>query len=429
MEELQDDLNIYSEEVRDVLSAPPKAIFKWGNTILLLFIVLLGVLAWFIKYPDIIRTEAVLTTQNPPEKLMARATGRITKLWAKNQSEVIANTPLAIIENSANYESVFLLKSIVDTLKYKNDFYFPLEKYNFSELGTIENAYTNFKNNYTTYRQYVNFKPHQIEKNAQSFEYNQQSDRVTFLQQQITIANKELVLKKSELNRYKSLYEKGVISSQEWETKEFDYLQQEKNQRNLKTQLSQLKSSLNDLNTTTQNTTVNELKDNVVFLENTIQAFNQLKKEIADWDLNYVFRSSINGKISFLQIWAENQNITSGEQLFSIIPNDNSNFIVKLRAPNVNSGKIEINQDVIIRLANYPDREFGVLKARITSISLIPTSEGLILIDARLTNKLTTTYNKEINFQQEMIGSADIITEDLSLIERLLYQFREIFKR
>ena len=41
MEELQDDLKIYSEEVRDVLSAPPKAIFKWGNTILLVFILLL----------------------------------------------------------------------------------------------------------------------------------------------------------------------------------------------------------------------------------------------------------------------------------------------------------------------------------------------------------------------------------------------------
>ena len=34
MEEFQDELNIYSEEVRDVLSDPPKAIYKWGNTIL-----------------------------------------------------------------------------------------------------------------------------------------------------------------------------------------------------------------------------------------------------------------------------------------------------------------------------------------------------------------------------------------------------------
>ncbi|WP_445710749.1 HlyD family secretion protein [Flavobacterium sp.] len=429
MEEYKEELNIYSEEVRDVLSDPPKAIFKWGNTILLGFIILLGLLLWFIKYPDVIRAEVVVTTQNPPEKLIAKTTGRIKKIWIKNQDEVEKNTPIALIENSANYEAVFLLKSIVDTLKYNDTFYFPFENYTFSQLGTIENAFTDFKNNYTTYRQYLAFQPHQIEKKSQTYESNQQSNRVSLLEQQIQIAIKELQLKKSELNRYKSLYEKGVISAQEWETRELDYLQQEKNQKNLKTQLSQLKSTLNDLNTNKENTKISELKDDVLLLQNTIQSFNQLKKEIADWDLSYVLRSSIKGKVSFLQIWAENQNVTSGEEIFSIIPTENSNYIAKLRAVALNSGKIKENQDVIIRLTNYPDREFGIIKAKITTISLIPTSDGILLLDAKLSNGLTTTYNKKIVFQQEMKGSADIITEDLSLLERLLYQFRDLFKR
>ena len=37
--------------------------------------------------------------------------------------------------------------------------------------------------------------------------------------------------------------------------------------------------------------------------------------------------------------------------------------------------------------------------------------------------------SKQITFQQEMSGTADIVTEDLRLIERLLYQFRDIFRR
>ena len=88
MEELQDDLKIYSEEVRDVLSAPPKAIFKWGNTILSVFILLLLFLSWFIKYPDIIRAEVTITTQFPPEKLVAKSSGRISKLFIENQKEI-----------------------------------------------------------------------------------------------------------------------------------------------------------------------------------------------------------------------------------------------------------------------------------------------------------------------------------------------------
>lgn len=429
MEKLQDDLKIYSEEVRDVLSAPPKAIFKWGNTILSVFILLLLFLSWFIKYPDIIRAEVTITTQFPPEKLVAKSSGRISKLFIENQKEIKENTPIAIIENAANYETVFLLKAITDTLKQKETFYFPIEKYDFSELGTIETAFTNFKNNYINYRQYLDYKPHQIEKNSQSIESNQQYNRISILQQQISIATKELQLKKKELGRFEILFKKGIISAQEWESKQFDYLQQEKNQQALKTQLSQLKSSLNDLSRNMQNTNVNELKDNVVLLQNTIQAFNQLKKEIADWDLNFVLRSSINGKVSYFQVWSENQVVSIGEELFSVIPKSSSNCIAKLRVAALNSGKIKSNQDVVIRLANYPDREFGILKGKLSTISLIPTKEGILLLDAKLPNGLQTSYKKQINFQQEMTGTADIVTEDLRLLERLLYQFRDVFRR
>ncbi len=429
MEELQDDLKIYSEEVRDVLSAPPKAIFKWGNTILLLFIILLFILSWFIKYPDIIRAEVIITTEFPPEKLIARSGGKISKLFVKNQTNVAENTPLAVIENSANYEIVFQLKSITDTLKYNHSFYFPVELYDFSELGTIENAFTNFKNNYTIYRQYLNYKPHQIEKKSQSYESNQQQDRLSILSQQINIGSRELQLKKKELDRFKVLFDKGIISAQDWENRQFEYLQQERNQQNLKTQYSQSKSSLNDLNRNKQNTNVSELKDNVVLLQNTIQAFNQLKKEIADWDRNYVLRSSIKGKVSYFQIWSENQTVSTGEEIFSIIPTTNSNYIAKLRIPALNSGKIKSNQKVIIRLANYPDREFGVLKGKLKTISLIPTRDGVLLLDANLQNGLKTSYDKQISFKQEMAGTAEIITEDLRLIERFLYQFRDVFRR
>jgi hypothetical protein len=41
---------------------------------------------------------------------------------------------------------------------------------------------------------------------------------------------------------------------------------------------------------------------------------------------------------------------------------------------------------------------------------------------------LETSYKKKILFQQEMRGSAAIITEDLRLIERIFYQFRSMYQ-
>ena len=105
------------------------------------------------------------------------------------------------------------------------------------------------------------------------------------------------------------------------------------------------------------------------------------------------------------------------------------NFIGKVKAPALNSGKIKIGQRVNIRLANFPDREFGVLEGKIQNISLVPDKDGNLLIDVALPNGLRTSYNKQIVFHQEMKGSAEIETEDLRLIERILYQFKSIFEQ
>ncbi len=134
-------------------------------------------------------------------------------------------------------------------------------------------------------------------------------------------------------------------------------------------------------------------------------------------------------KVSFLQIWTENQTVNAGDNVFTIIPANEKGYIGKVKAPALNSGKIKIGQDVNIRLANFPDREFGVLKGKIKNISLTPDKDGNLLIDVSLANGLETSYKKQITFQQEMSGTADIVTEGLRLIERLLYQFRDVFKR
>lgn len=104
-------------------------------------------------------------------------------------------------------------------------------------------------------------------------------------------------------------------------------------------------------------------------------------------------------------------------------------LIAKLKSPAQNSGKIKTGQIVNIRLENYPDTEFGILKGIVKSISLIPDKEGLYLIDVELPQILITSYNIEIDFKQEMRGTAEIVTEDLRLIERFFYQFKEVLKR
>lgn len=415
-----------SEEVQDILTRVPHWMIRWGTVLIFGIIIMLFFTSWFLKYPDVVATEIVITTNIPPEKLVAKTSGRIEVILVKDKTVVKENTTLAVIENSANYKDVFLLKKLIDNAKPNSKF--PFEQLNNAELGEIESSFAVFQKDYSANALNSNLQPFQVESNAQKSENVQINERLSLLLQQKDINEQELKLQKNEISRYTTLNSKGVISDQEFEGKKLNYLQAEKNYKSLLTQISQLRSSLIDNSKSSKTTQISGTKEEVNLDRNVTQSFYQLKKAIRDWEMTYTLQSSIAGEVSFLQIWTENQTITSGDNVFSIIPTTEKGYVGKVKAPALNSGKIKVGQKVNIRLSNFPDREFGVLKGEIKNISLVPDKDGNLLIDVILPKGLQTSYKKEIPFQQEMKGSAEIVTEDLRLIERILYQFRTIFK-
>ena len=430
MENLNDELNIYSEEVKDVLSKPPKALFRWGNTILFVFIIIVLFLSWLLKYPDIVTAQAILTTEIPPQKEFARVSGKIDSLFVKNYQAVKEGAPLALIENTASFKDVIYLKSILDTLTVnQTSFYFPLDDLPMLFLGDIENEFSLFENNYVLYI---------LNKESQSFLNNDLASkyalselryRLQTLKNQKELNQKELFFKQKDLDRIEALYKKGVVSAQEFENKKLEYLQSERSYKNMSVSISQTKENISNRNNLKKQTSIENTREEINLLKGVIQSLDQLKTAIKEWELRYLFKSNIEGEVSFMKIWNKNQTINSGDFVFTIIPKNHSSYICKLQAPVLNSGKVKIGQDVNIKLSSYPDNEFGILTGKIKDISLVPNIEGLYLIDVELPKKLITTHGKEIEFKQEMTGIAEIITEDLRLIERVFYQFKEIFKQ
>ncbi|WP_264552636.1 HlyD family secretion protein [Flavobacterium sp. N2038] len=419
-----------SEEVQDILTKVPHWMIRWGTILIFVIILMLFFVSWFVKYPDVVNTEILITTNIPPEKIVAKSSGRIEVILVKNKAIVPKNTTLAIIENTANYKDVFLLNRIIDSYNIndpKSDF--PFSKLKNAQLGEIESAYAVFQKDYQAQKLNEDLHPFEVESRAQYSEKIQIQERLDILQQQKAINEGELELQKNELARFEVLFNKGIISAQEMEVKKLSFLQAQKNYRSLLSSISQLRSSLIDNTKSSQNSHINSTKEEVNLGRNMAQSFYQLKKVIKDWEMAYTLKSSVSGVVTFLQVWTENQTINVGDNVFSIIPDAKNGFIGKVKAPALNSGKIKVGQRVNIRLANFPDREFGVLKGKIQNISLVPDKDGNLLLDVALPNGLETSYKKQIIFQQEMKGSAEIVTEDLRLIERILYQFKSIFEQ
>ncbi|WP_143310220.1 HlyD family efflux transporter periplasmic adaptor subunit, partial [Candidatus Entotheonella palauensis] len=143
-----------------------------------------------------------------------------------------------------------------------------------------------------------------------------------------------------------------------------------------------------------------------------------IKQKISEY---YVLKAPIGGKVTFFDFRSENQFVNSGEEVMTIVPDGEAHLVGKVSMNVRNSGKVQDGNKVLIRLQNYPYREFGMLVGSVNNIALVP-KDNVYAIEVKLNNGLNTTFNKPLEFRQEMQGSAEIITEDLRLIERMLYQ-------
>jgi hypothetical protein len=79
-------------------------------------------------------------------------------------------------------------------------------------------------------------------------------------------------------------------------------------------------------------------------------------------------------------------------------------------------------------LDNYRFQEYGILEGKVQNISLVPDEKGNYYVDIILPKGLKTSYNKQLPFDKELKGKAEIVTEDLRLIERFFYQIRKLLK-
>jgi hypothetical protein len=78
-----------------------------------------------------------------------------------------------------------------------------------------------------------------------------------------------------------------------------------------------------------------------------------------------------------------------------------------------------VGQQVNIKFAHYPYREYGMVTGIVERISLVP-ADNFYVVEVSLPEGLRTSYGKTLPFTQEMPGTAEIITEERRLLARFL---------
>ena len=156
---------------------------------------------------------------------------------------------------------------------------------------------------------------------------------------------------------------------------------------------------------------------------------SQLVNIIHAWKKQYLQISPIDGQVEYLGFWRENYFIQSGQELFSVLPNQND-VIGEVIVPSFGIGKVKVGQTANVKVNNYPYMEYGLIKGKVSSISRLSnkikqsttgvTSEGSVYrVLITFPNGLQTNFNKTLDLDFESQGTAEIITKPKKLIERL----------
>lgn len=158
---------------------------------------------------------------------------------------------------------------------------------------------------------------------------------------------------------------------------------------------------------------------------NFLQSLNTLQSAVDSWKAKYVLMAPVSGRVVFVGTLQENQSVAMNQELVYVAP-ANTDYFGELRVPQQNSGKVEIGQDVLVKFAGYPYQEFGAVRGRIVSVSDIPLKDSVFLAKVVLPSGIQTTFGRQLAYKTGMSASAEIITQDRRLLERLFYQFRKL---
>lgn len=424
--DILDNLELRSESVQDILTRPPHWMIRWGNTVVFIILLMILMMSYLIKYPDFIPAPIVVTSQNPPEKIQARINSKIEKIFIKDQKLVKKDEILMVLQSSGNYLDILKLKKIIDFTNSKNISKFPIAETSSFKLGELQSDYNSFAKAFREEQLFYRLKPYSPENLAANQSISEYKSRIETTKQQFKLEKAKFDLTKTNFQRSQNLFNQGVISKMELENEKIKYLQAEQSLKNLSISLSQLEEGINNVSKTKSGVLINNEKDRINYSSQTIQLLEQLRKSLTQWEQNYLLVSSTYGTVSFQQFYGENQFIKAGDAIVSIIPKDKMAVVGRMFIPTTNSGKVTKGQKVLIKLDNYRFQEYGIIEGRVQNISLTPDDNGNYYVDVILPKGLKTSYNKILPFDKELKGNAEIVTQDLRLIERFFYQIRKL---
>jgi HlyD family secretion protein len=424
------NIEIHSDEVQEIIGTPPRKILRIGMTVVFLIILLLVTGSIFFKYPDIIRARVTLKGENPSADILARAEGKITHLFVQDKESVTRNKIIAIVENTCNFKDLIRLKKELDSIESSvidfEDFVTSYDPNDALQLGELQVHYSKFYREIRTYKDFLQLNYHTKKIRSLRKQKAAYGKYLKSLKDQYQLSEADLELNERQYQRDSVLFKKEFMSETDFEKSKSQVILKKNNLADSRNSISNTEIKLTELEQLIIETEIEMIDQKRQYVLAITESLDNLKAGIKSWEQTYLLKSPIEGTVTFTNYHNENQNVSIGEIIFSVVPNKSAELIAYAEVPLSGSGKVKKGQKVNIKFDDFPDTQFGMVKGKVRSMSLVQTND-FYTVKIELPDSLTTNYKKTLPFKQNMKGNAEILTDDLPLIARIINPIKSLF--
>jgi multidrug efflux pump subunit AcrA (membrane-fusion protein) len=419
-----DNIEIRSEEVQEILGTPPSWMVRWGSLTALAIFVLLMWLAFLVKYPEVVEANIRLVSKDPPVRLTAPNAIRIEEVIVRNNTRVDSGQALIAFRSTANFRHVLTLEDYItalsslrdeDLLKFKVPSNLVLgelqaDLYEFQDVQVKYNSEM-YKNLSTSD---LRSSQGQIGRLDRSMDF--QKKIKAQIQEQIAEAEQERKNKEHLVSVNQASQDNVNVVIRRIMDLNKELSRTESEIRDRESELSALRIKVRSIESGAGNES-NFASD--VLRE----SFLRLRAGVITWKQRYIIEAPTSGLVQIVgSNVSENNFVYKDEQLMVIVPTKDKEIVGKMFIPFQRSGKVKVNQKVIVRLESLDYQEYGVLEGRVVWKSLSPRDDGQkveVPIEVAFSRDMMTTAGKQVPTDEELFGEARIITEERRFIERI----------
>jgi multidrug resistance efflux pump len=310
----ENNQQLHSEETQEIITKPPSWIIKWGISLFIITLLILGALSFMIHYPDLIKTRMVIYSAGSSKPITSNINGRLIRLLVKNNQAVTKDEPLAFIEAPQSHDDVLQLSAELKKLK----------------MGMTSSLAGPTKS---------------------------QLEQMKLIENQLRI-----------------IFRQGAPLNDDSSVSKCDNCRA---------------AFINRLNT----------------------IINYVDK----WKSQFVISAAQAGNVSVIGLISEGQPVKAGQPLF-YVNNNQSGFYGEMSIPQYEISKVKKGQKVLIKLSSYRFEDFGLITGTIDTIGSLPYNDSVYVSKVIFNNPA----NKNIILKSGLSAESDIVTKDVSLVNRLI---------